>query len=165
MRQKLLPSGRVRYMPMTDHLGGGLVRSLLTGAESRVDVRRRTVDATYYGTGVPSTRKPLYHVAPGVRLVTPNALPRFATSGGAASRFDLVGAGKTAMDVAVWLLGAGVMPDGISWVVPRNSWLLNRRTTQPGMEFFHDSIGAQATQMESFAASSSTDDVFATLEA
>lgn len=165
MRQKLLPSGRVRYLPMTDHLGGGLMRSLLTGAESRVDVRRRMVDATYYGTSVPSTRKPLYDVAPGVRLVTPNALPHLATTGGAASRFVLVGAGKTAMDVAVWLLGAGVPPDCISWVVPRDSWLLNRRTTQPGVEFFHDAIGAQATQMEAFAAAASIDDAFATLEA
>lgn len=35
MRRRLLPSGRVRYLPMTDHLGGGRIRSLLTGDEAR----------------------------------------------------------------------------------------------------------------------------------
>jgi sulfate adenylyltransferase small subunit len=38
---------------------------------------------------------------------------------------------KTAMDAAVWLLDSGVPPESISWVVPRDSWLLNRLQTQP----------------------------------
>lgn len=166
MRQKLLPSGRVDFLPMTDHLGDGRLRSLLTGDESRVEVRRKLVDATYYGTSVPATHTPRYAVGPGVRLVTPNALPHLArASAGAPSRFVVVGAGKTAMDVAVWLLGAGVPPARISWVVPRDSWLFNRRATQPGMEFFHDAIGGQAAQMEACARATSIDDLFAALEA
>lgn len=166
MRQRLLPSGRVRYLPMTDHLGDGLLRSLLTGDESRVEVRRRLVDATYYGTSVPATHTPRYDVAPGVRLVTPNALPHLARApGGTPSHFAIIGAGKTAMDVATWLLGTGVRPEGINWVMPRDSWLLNRRNTQPGMEFFHDAIGGQAAQMEAIAAARSADDLFDRLEA
>lgn len=165
MRQKLLPSGRVRYLPMTDHLGDGRLRSLLTGDEMQMEVRRKLVDATYYGTSVPSTHKPKFDIEPGVRLVTPNSLPHLARASEAApARFVIIGAGKTAMDVGVWLLGSGVPADRISWVSPRDSWLLNRRTTQPGMEFFHDAIGGQAAQMEAFAAAGSADELFDRLE-
>lgn len=165
MRRRLLPSGRVRFLPMTDHLGDGRLRSLLTGDESRVEVTGKIVDATWYGTSVPSTHRPKFAVEPGVRLATPNALPHLArASEGPPSRFVVIGAGKTAMDVGVWLLGAGVPADRIAWVVPRDSWLLNRRNTQPGPEFFHDAIGGQAAQMEAFAAAGSADDLFDRLE-
>jgi hypothetical protein len=165
MRRQLLPSGRVRFLPMTDHLGDGRLRSLLTGDETRVEVRRKTVDATYYGTSAPSTHTPRYEVEPDVRLVTPNALPHLARAAeGPPARFVILGAGKTAMDVGVWLLGSGVPADRISWVAPRDSWLLNRRMTQPGFEFFHDAIGGQAAQMEAFAAAGSVDDLFEQLE-
>jgi hypothetical protein len=165
MRRTLLPSGRVRFLPMTDHLGEGRLRSLLTGEESQIDVRRKIVDATYYGTTVPSTHKPKFAVESGVRLVTPNALPHLSRDPqGAPGRFVIVGAGKTAMDVGVWLLASGVAPEGISWVSPRDSWLLNRRNTQPGMEFFHDAIGGQAAQMEAFATADTADALFERLE-
>ncbi len=166
MRRRLLPSGRVRYLPMTDHLGEGRLRSLLTGEESQVDVLSRTVDATYYGTSVPSTHKRKYAVEEGVRVITPNALPDLARSSEhPPGRFVIVGAGKTAMDVGVWLLGSGVPGGRISWIMPRDSWLINRRTTQPGMEFFHDAVGAQAAQMEAMVAAKSFDDLFERLEA
>ena len=41
----------------------------------------------------------------------------------------IVGAGKTAMDAAIWLIGAGASADAIAWVMPRDSWLVNRITT------------------------------------
>jgi len=164
MRRCLLPSRRVRFLPVTDHLGGGRLRSLLTGEETQV-VARKLVDATYYGTSVPSTHKPKFDVEPGVGLVVPNALPHLARAPeGPPDRFVIIGAGKTAMDVGVWLLSSGVPADRISWVMPRDSWLLNRRNTQPGMEFFQDAIGGQAAQMEAFAAAESPDDLFARLE-
>ena len=166
MRRKLLPSGRVRFLPMTDHLGDGRLRSLLSGDESRVEVRRKLVDATYYGTTVPSTHKPRYEVEPGVRLVTPNDLPHLARAADAPpSRYVIVGAGKTAMDVGVWLITSGVPAERITWVMPRDSWLLNRRNTQPGPEFFHDAIGGQAASFEAFAKAGSADDLFERLEA
>lgn len=165
MRRKLLPSGRVRYLSMTDHLGDGRLRSLLTGDESRVEVRRKVVDATYYGTTVPSTHKPKYDVEAGVRLVTPNALPHLARApDGPPRRYVIVGAGKSAMDVGVWLLTSGVPADRVAWVMPRDSWLLNRRNTQPGPEFFHDAIGGQAVSFEAFAQAGSVDELFDRLE-
>lgn len=166
MRQRLLPSGRVRYFPMADYRGSGRFVSILSGQETNVTVRKKTVDATYYGTTVPSTHTPKFTVGEGVRLVTPNALPHlWMGKGERPSRFVIVGAGKTAMDVGVWLLGAGADPAAISWVMPRDSWLLNRLRTQPGVEFFDETIGGQAAQMEAFASATSIDDLFLRLEA
>lgn len=166
MRQRLLPSGRVRYFPMSDYKGDGRFVSLLSGAETTVGVKMKTVDATYYQTSVPSTHSPKFAVEDGVRLLTPNALPHlWMTASDLPDHYVIVGAGKTAMDVGVWLLNSGADPDKISWVVPRDSWLLNRLRTQPGLEFFDETIGGQAAQMEAFANASSINDLFLRLEA
>jgi hypothetical protein len=166
MRQRLLASGRVDYYPMTDYRGEGRLVSLLSGEETRVEVRRKTVDATWFGTSVPSTHTPAFAVAEGVRLVPPNALPHLAQSGGSVpDRYVILGAGKTAMDAGLWLISAGVPADRITWVRPRESWLLNRLCTQPGEEFFHDSIGGQARALEAFATAPSADALFEQLEA
>ena len=74
MHQTLLPSGRVSYYPMSNYLGDGRFVSLLSGKETHVSVRKKTVDATYYGTTVPSTHTPKYKVADDAWLVTPNGL-------------------------------------------------------------------------------------------
>ena len=76
MRQHLLPSGRVSYYPMSDYKGDGRFVSLLSGEETTVTIAKKTVDATYYGTTVPSTHTPRYQVGNGVALVPPNALPQ-----------------------------------------------------------------------------------------
>lgn len=164
--RRLLPSGRVRYLPLCDHLGEGRVRSLLTGNEFQVTVTSRLVDATYYNTSVPSTHRRKFEVEDGVRIVPPNALPQLArSSAGAPSRFVIVGAGKTAMDVAMWLLNSGVPADGISWIMPRDSWLLNRNKLQPGSQFFEETIGGQADLVEAFANASCAEDLFDRMEA
>jgi hypothetical protein len=165
MQRQLLPSGRVDYFPMSDYIGNGRFVSLLSGAEKRVKVRKKTVDATYYGTSVPSTHAPKYVVGSGVLLVPPNALPDMAFAKATPTSYVIVGAGKTAMDVGVWLLQSGVSADRIIWVMPRDSWLMNRRHTQPGLEFFSESIGGRAAQMEAFAEATSIDDLFLRLEA
>jgi len=173
MQHKLLPSGRVAYHPMCNwlghhELGYSVFESILSGERTRVNVRKKVVDAAYAGPSVPSTHKPRFEVAAGVRLVPPNALPALWTGqqeGGLPRRFVVVGAGKTAMDACVWLLESGADPDAIQWVVPRDSWLINRITTQPGIEFFKEAIGGQADQMQAFAEATSTEDLFLRLEA
>ena len=174
MLQTLLPSGRVAYHPMCNYLGDAQgehqFESVLSGARTQVQVRKKIVDATYYSPAVPSTHTPRFRVGDGVRLVAPNALPQLGVSGRGqeakpARRFVILGAGKTAMDAGVWLLNAGADPDAISWVMPRDSWLVNRVTTQPAPEFFNEAIGGQADQMEAFAKATSTADLFARLEA
>ena len=168
VRTRLLPSGRVGYHPLTEYEagsdGGHRIRTLLSGAVTEVRVRRRVVDATYGSPSIPSTHRPRFDVAEGVRLVPPNALPGLAAAGTAPRRFVVLGGGKTAMDTCIWLVQHGADPDTITWVVPRDSWLINRVTTQPGAEFFHDSIGGQAAQMEAFAGATGTEDLFDRLE-
>jgi hypothetical protein len=168
MLQRLLPSGRLSYHPMCNHLGDGLFESILSGERTQVRVRKKFVDATYYSPRVPSTHTPAFTLGAGVKLVPPNALPQLwhqAGSGAPPRHFVIVGAGKTAMDAVVWLLQAGVSTEAVHWVMPRDSWVVNRLTTQPGTEFFKDSIGNQAEQMAAFAQATSIDDLFERLEA
>ncbi len=170
MQQKLLPSGRVHYHPMCNYLGVadgiGRFESILSGAQTQVRVHKRVVDAHYGGPNVPSTHTPKFGVAAGVRLVTPNALAQLWQGKDARpAHYCIVGAGKTAMDVGLWLLKCGAPPEAITWVMPRDSWLVNRLCTQPGNEFFNESIGGQAAQMECFANANSIDDLFLRLEA
>ncbi len=168
MRQRLLPSGRVRYLPLSNVRDDGSVESLLSGARTEVAVRRKTVDARYLSPAVPSTHRPRFAVAPGVRLVPPNALPGLwhgMRHAGLPRRFLVIGAGKTAMDTCIWLLQCGAPAEALAWVVPRDSWLTNRVTTQNAPEFFHEAIGGQADQMEACARASSVDDLFLRMEA
>ncbi len=171
MNQTLLPSGRVSYHTTSNYLrydeatGVHQFESILSGAKTSVKVRKKFVDANYFSPTVPSTHSPKFNVAEGVRLVAPNALTQLWQGKNTPSRFCIVGAGKTAMDAGVWLLNHGAVPDSISWVMPRDSWLVNRLTTQPGEEFFAHSIGGQATQMDSFAKATNAEDLFLRLEA
>ncbi len=129
MRHRFLASGRVRFFPMCDYLGGGRFRSQLTGDETDVSVRRRVVDATYMASRVPATDPPPFEVADGVTCVPVGSLTRVTSR---PAGYVLVGAGKTAMDAGCWLLDQGVPPHDISWIRPRDSWILNRRHFQPG---------------------------------
>lgn len=172
MNQTLLPSGRVRYFPMSNYVGveaSGVHKfdAILSGEQTQVKVRKKLVDANFYGPAVPSTHKPKFKVADNVKLVTPNALAQLwqQADGARANKFCILGAGKTAMDACIWLLNSGAAPDAISWVMPRDSWLVNRQTTQPGAEFFNDSIGGQAKLMTCFATASGVEDLFLKLEA
>jgi hypothetical protein len=63
-----------------------------------------------------STHTPSFDVAPGAKLVTPN-LPPASVPG--CQRFAIIGGGKTAMDVCIWLLQMGVNCDNVRRIVPR----------------------------------------------
>lgn len=161
MRERFLPSGRVTFLPMADHTQAGRIVSRLSGEVRTVEVRRRFVDATLTDTQLPSTHPPAFEVDTGVRLVTPNDLPRAAPVRG---RYVILGGGKTGMDVGVWLLAAGVRPEAIRWVAPREAWLTNRDTVQPGWAAFRRTAGGQALQFEAAAEAATIDDLFARLE-
>jgi NAD(P)-binding Rossmann-like domain len=169
MHQVLLPSGRVRYLPMSNYLGmengAGRVVSILSGQETHITVRKKLVDATFFTPQVPATTAPKFKVADGVRLVSPTQLTQIWQDADRPTQFCILGAGKTAMDVAVWLLNCGAPPESIQWVMPRDSWLINRITTQPTEEFFAHSIGGVAKQMKAIAEATSVEDLFDKLEA
>lgn len=170
MRQVLLPSGRVHYMPLSRYLGSdgqsAQVQSILSGQETRISIRKKRVDATYFSPNVPATSAPKYTAAAGVRLVTPTQITQIWNGGAQRpAHYCIVGAGKTAMDVGVWLLDCGANAASISWVMPRDSWLLHRLTTQPGEEFFQHSVGGMVAQLKAIAEAASVEDLFLRLEA
>jgi hypothetical protein len=169
MQQRLLPSGRVRYLPMSRcigvHDGVAKVASVLSGRTMSIEVRKKWVDATFFSPRVPATTPPGFAVAAGVRLLTPGGLTQLWQADDRPAHYCIVGAGKTAMDVGVWLLSAGVSADAIRWVMPRDSWLIHRATTQPGDEFFEQSLGGAAKQMRALAQATSVDDLFLRMEA
>ena len=41
-------------------------------------------------------------------------------------QYLIVGGGKTGIDAVLYLLGHGVDSDKIAWIVPNDSWFLNR---------------------------------------
>jgi hypothetical protein len=165
MNDTLLPSGRVRYFPMSDYKGATesehRFASLLSGQTQRVRVRKKLVDATYTDTCVPSTHAPGFAVADGVRCMPINALSTLTVPAG---RYVVVGAGKTAIDACLWLLEQGVPPDTIRWIKPREAWMQDRAHTQPKEK----SIGiltSFAEMMEASANAESIDDLFARMDA
>ena len=162
MRQRFLPSGRVSYFPMCEAVGDGVFYSLLTGQRQTVSVRKGIVDATYADSQLPSTHPPKYPVAPAVRCVPPNDLPKAARP---QADYVVVGSGKTGMDACLWLLEQDIDPDRIRWIMPRDPWLLDRANIQPGDEFFFNSMGSIARQFEAVVAAASLNDLFDRLEA
>lgn len=159
MRREWLPTGRVSYFPMSEYLGDGRFRTL-AGADYTVRVTSRVVDATYMRVTVPAMRRPPYAVAAGVQCVPPNDLPRLA----AHQRYVVVGAGKTGIDTCLWLLSHGVGPDRLTWIMPRDAWLPDRETMQPGA-LFADKLKAGFTaQLRAINDAASAQDLFARLE-
>ena len=151
LHEHLLASGRVRFFPMSDYRSDERRHdrfvSRLTGAETSVTVRRKLVDATYVESSIPSRHTPMYEVDAGVHLIPPNSLVDLAETG---SGFTVIGAGKTAMDTCSWLLDAGIDPDHIRWIRPRDGWFLNRSFTQP-LKLVASYMQLQARWVESAA--------------
>jgi hypothetical protein len=162
MQQRFLPSGRVQYFPMCNVISDSQFESIATGQVYSFVARKAIVDAAYYTFEIPSTHPPKYTVAPGVRCISPNQLPKAA---GPTDNYVVVGAGKTAMDAGLWLLERGISPDRIRWIVPRDCWFLNRANVQPGEEFFLQSFESVVRQFEAVAAAGSISDLFDRLEA
>ncbi|BBX00559.1 hypothetical protein BST36_01515 [Mycolicibacterium moriokaense] len=159
MRHQLLPTDRVTYLPMSEYLGDGLVRTL--GGE-HIEVSARRLVTTHVEIIVPSMRSPSYAVAPGVECVPPNDLPRIREL---RDRYVIVGAGKTAMDTCVWLLRHGVAPERLTWIKPRDSWILDRATVQPGSEFAKRVLRDFSNQLNAVIDAESLPDLFDRLEA
>ncbi|MFW6076221.1 MAG: NAD(P)-binding protein, partial [Hyphomicrobiales bacterium] len=131
LQRRMLPTGRVRFLSMHDYKGqdGGahMAVSRLDGRTCRIHARRALVDARYLEAAIPAHRPPPFPVAPGMRVIPPNALPAIAQP---PSGFTVIGAGKTAMDAVIWLLDHGVAPESIRWIRPRDAWLSDRSCLQ-----------------------------------
>ena len=128
MREQFLPTGRVTFLPMSEYFEDGTVLSNITGRRIRVRARRSVVDASYFGSDVPSTHTPKFPIGEGVSFIPINDLVSVKTP---PSGFVVLGAGKTSMDACLWLLEQGVDAEKITWVRPQDLWLFNRAKIQP----------------------------------
>jgi hypothetical protein len=159
--RRLLASGKATFLGGSDYQRDGashVVTSLVSGERTRVDVRRRVVDATYLSPTVPATSAPPFAVGDGVRVAPVGEIARMS---GSPRHFVIVGSGKTATDAIVWLVGNGVSPDRIVWVRPRDPWMLNRAVVQPNPVVAFE---LAADTMEAASGAASLDDLFLRLE-
>lgn len=168
MSERMIPSGRVSYHPLTEYLGKDgsqhSVKGILSGEERVIEVRRKLVDGTYFKTSVPSTHKPSFEIVAGTRFTIPGDLPGlWKDTSDLPDHYMVMGGGKTAMDTAVWLLEAGVSPDKIGWVRPRDSWMFNRKLLQPAYHGIEGLIEFQVNLVEAAASAETGDEMFAEL--
>src|SRR5690242_21538457 len=108
---------------------------------------------------VPATEPPPFSVADGVTCIPVGELTKIST---APAGYVIVGAGKTAMDAVCWLLDRGTAPSAITWIRPRDSWLLNRKNFQPatGVVRTFESV---VLELEAMAECDSIEEVYARL--
>lgn len=154
MHDRFLASGRVRFLGGTQYLGSEgdehVLRATLTGKEVRFRARRKLVDASYVESLVPARHSGAFSHDPTVPVLTPGDLAHCANPG---AGFTLIGGGKTAMDTCYWLISMGVDPDQIRWIRPRESWIVNRVTTQP-LDLSANMVNFQGHMMAAAAAAS-----------
>ena len=164
MDEVLLPSGQVRYFPMSEYVGEGAdghtFTSRLTGETTTVRVRRKFVDGTYAETSLPATHTPSYTVDEGARVIPVGDLVRLADAPGG---YTVLGSGKTAMDACNWLIDGGVDPDRVRWIRPRDAWLLDRGAFQP-LELVVSTFETLAGSVEALAEAEDLGDLFRRLE-
>lgn len=164
LHDQLVPTGRLRFLGMHDHLGGsdGVHRAVsrLTGETVEIAVRERVVDARYQETPIPATHRRSFTVDAGATVIPVNELVKIAAP---AAGYVLLGAGKTAMDACAWLLRHGVASDRITWIRPRDGWFLNRATTQPRGQVA-SLIEGVASDLEASAAARSIEELTHRLE-
>jgi hypothetical protein len=156
MRQTFLPSGRVKYYPKHEYSGNGVFKSILTGKTYVAGSKTSIVDATFMKVKVPSMSPPAYEVASDVQLVTPNDLPSVQRQ---YENYTVIGAGKTGIDACLWLLGNGVDPASITWIMPRDSYYLERSNLQPASIVPGSSQNGLGVINSSIMAASSVDDL------
>lgn len=118
--------------------------------------RRAVVDARYLENSVPATHTPSFQVADDAFFRPIGDLPTIVDS---ATDFVVLGSGKTAVDACLWLLeDAGVDPDRIRWVRPRDAWWHDRALYQ-GLGLSADTIRGFASDAEAIASASSLADL------
>ena len=165
MEERFLPSGRVQFLPLHEYRAGGSgghqAVSLATGEVRDIRVARKLVDTTFYRISTPLTHTRSYDNDPGVAVIPPSELPHSLAP---RRHYVVVGGGKTSMDVVIWLLQQGVSADSLAWIVPRDSWLINRETLQPGAAGMLRMVEGLANALDAAAHARNLDEIYDRLE-
>jgi hypothetical protein len=158
LTDRMLGSGRVEFFPGSEYVGDRQVVSRVSGQRFEVPAHCRVVDGRYLSPDIPAATAPPFEVAAGARVIPVNDLVRVEEP---PHEFVIVGSGKTATDAIIWLLARGVDPDRITWVRPRDPWMLNRAVIQPDPAIY---VAMVADMMQAAAGASSLEDAFLRLE-
>jgi hypothetical protein len=154
---RLEGTGRVQLFPRSEHVGGRAFRSLEDGTVHEVPEHCRVVDTRYLAPEIPAEVPPPFVVDEDVRVVPANDVVVVD-----AERFVVVGSGKTATDTIIWLLRhRSLDPGAITWVRPRDPWMLDRARIQPQPETY---LAMVADLMRDAAAARSLPELFLALE-
>jgi hypothetical protein len=68
------------------------------------------------------------------------------------------------MDACLWLLRHGVAPQRLTWIKPRDSWVLDRAAIQPGKQFAKRVLRDFSNQLAAVVEAESLPDLFDRLE-
>ena len=132
--RKLEATGRVRYFPNSTY---DFERRWLVRADGgRRPVCFRKVVVTTSNVSVPAMVPPAYEVAHGTEVLPVNALSTGEEASRRRGAYVVVGGGKTGIDAVLLLLARGMRAEELTWVIPRDAWLLIREG------FFRDHVRA-----------------------
>ena len=159
MQKEFLPSGRVQYFPNCVVTQGGNIQSKVNGKEISLK-STKFVDSTFMNVQIPFKNKPNFSIEDSVTFEPINSLVDLVNE---ESQFVIIGGGKTGMDAIIWLIENSKEANDIHWIVPRDSWILNREFIQPG-KFLEQSQMKFAEQMIAIAESTDKNDAFERLE-
>ena len=157
MSERFARSGKVQFFPSCEYDGGNHFTNRLSGEPFEVP-GARIVDATYLSPDIPAVTPPPFGAAEGTHVIPVNDLVKLEDE---PSQYVIAGSGKTATDAVIWLLASGVDPDAITWVRPRDPWMLNRAVVQPNPVVF---LGMAADVMQIATEASDPDDLFLRME-
>ncbi|WP_062292451.1 NAD(P)-binding protein [Demequina phytophila] len=155
--ERLTATGRVAFRSGARHAGGGAIVGADGEPVARARPDTRIVDARYLAPTIPALTPPPFRVEPGATVVPVGDLDAHLD----APRIVIVGSGKTATDGIVHALTAGIAPDRLAWVRPRDPWMFDRARVQPEPARFQSMA---ADVWEAAAGADSLTGLFARLE-
>ncbi len=156
-----LPSGQVRFFPMCDYVGGARFTSRLSGNAYEVQVRKKSVDATYLEGSVPASTAPPVRSRPGSTL---RAGQRSRIRRRTSDRLRDHRSGQDGARRVRVAPGQRRPPGRHRWIKPREAWFLNRYLRAMWRARRHAARGALPSG-RGRRPGNSTGDLFARLEA
>jgi len=132
LMSKWVNDGRVTYFPMCTVTpdGKSIVWNMNPNKVWKVTVNKKVVSNLDRAplTGV-SARA--FQVDSNVEIVTPNELSCASCWAVPHQKYVIMGSGRVGMDVVLWLLGSGVPPEQLHWIVSRDEWVVRREALMP----------------------------------
>jgi len=112
-------SGCVEFFPMCSFRNDQVESLVNPDLVWKIPASCKVVESGLARIQVPSTQAPPFEVGLGAFVVTPNYLTSVLVP---PTDYCVIGAGRTAIDVIIWLLSKDVDPKKIRWIMPRDHW-------------------------------------------